>query len=444
MPSKFAALRARLSLNRNYANALMTGYGLMGVMIVVQLVLVPLYLTHLGKEKFGILAMIMAATTYAAIGVGWLSGGMARIMAERAAVDDIEGFKTAYAFAKWLYVGYAILAVLVFWLVAPTLLPNALKNKETLTALLLACIYLTLLYEYNADRAAFNARHWQAKGNLREIIGQIVFAAGVLFGLYAGWGLPGVVAAQIAGILTVRALAWYYWRNDAWQLTWMKSIPDFKVLWNRVSGKMGHGYVVYGVLLLTLQADVLLLGWLSSPETVANYYLLWRIPEVVILLLWRIPGSYGPFLVAMDTKGEHESLQKNYNRGLYLIIAAAGIAALLYATAGSWIVSVWVGENAPEGYLPYMLAASAMFFLGVARWPSGIAYSLVNTMPLICILGTELVGKLVLLLLLFNKFEYLTPMLATTIVHSMLIFYLYLWLGRNSISVTLNKNQKSL
>ena len=32
----------------------------MGVTIIVQFVLVPLYLEHLGKEKFGILAMIMA------------------------------------------------------------------------------------------------------------------------------------------------------------------------------------------------------------------------------------------------------------------------------------------------------------------------------------------------------------------------------------------------
>ena len=415
----------------------------MGVTIVVQLVLVPLYLDHLGKEKFGVLAMILAMNNYAAIGITWLSGGMARILAERSAVGDIEGFRSGYAFAKWLYVMYATLAVLVFWLVAPWVLPHVFEDNEVVTALMLACLYLILMYEYNADRAAFTARHWQAKNNLNEIIGQMVFAVGVLVGLQVELGLPGVIAAQIAGILTIRILAWFYWRKDAYQLTWMASIPGFRDLWHRVSGKMGRGYVIYGILLLTLQADVLLLGWLSNPETVANYYLLWRIPEVIILILWRIPGSYGPFLVAMDARGELKSLQQNYKRGLYLMMGAAGLAAILYGTIGRWIVTTWVGSNAPEGHLPYLLAASAMFFLAVIRWPAGLSYSLINTKPLICIAALELGAKVSLVLTLFKSFGYLTPMLATTIVHGLLVFYLYLWLGRNTTSVVSNRSMNA-
>ncbi len=412
----------------------------MGVTIVVQLVLVPLYLSHLGKEKFGVLAMILAANNYVAIGVGWLSGGMARIMAERAAINDVKGFRSAYAFAKWLYVGYAILVVLVFWITVPLLIPNALKDIEIVTALLLACLYLILLYEYNADRLAFNACHKQSKSNRNEMIGQIIFAVGVLAGLHAEWGLAGVISAQIGGIFTIRTLAWFYWGKDVYQFAWMKSIPDFRDLWSRVSGKMGREYVIYGILLLTLQADVLVLGWLTDPETVANYYLLWRIPEVIILVFWRIPGSYAPFLIAMDTREEHDGLQKNYKRGLYFMMAVAGVAALIYGTIGSWVVTIWVGDNAPEGQLPYLLAATAMFFLAVSRWPADIAYSLINTKPLNRIVALELAAKLTIVLLFFSTFGYITPILAVTIVHGLLVFYLYLWLGRNTILFVAKKN----
>ncbi len=433
MRKKVATLFAKLPINSNFANALVTGYGLMGVTIIVQLVLVPLYLSHLGKEQFGILAMLMAANSYAAIGITWLSGGMARILAERAAVEDVEGFKAGYAFAKWLYVSYAVLAVGMFWMVAPWLLPNALKDVEIFNAIVLASVYLVLLYEYNADRAAFNALHWQAKGNLCEIIGQAAFAAGVVAGLYVGWGLPGVIAAQIAGMLTTRFLAWRFWRQDDWQLRWTKSIINFNELWRRVSGKMGRDYVIYGILLLSLQADVLLLGWLSNPETVANYYLLWRMPEVLILLLWRIPGTYAPFLIAMDTRAEHKELQKNYNRGLYLMVGVAALAAVIYGSMGNYIVKMWIGENAPDGHLPYILAASAMFFIAVAKWPSGIAYSLVNTTPLNQITALELVAKLIFVFFYFSDFGFFTPVLAITIIHGLLVFYLYLWLGKNTI-----------
>jgi O-antigen/teichoic acid export membrane protein len=435
MNSRLAGIVAQLSINRNYANALISGYCLMGVTIIVQIVLVPLYLSHLGKEKFGILAMIMAANSYAAIGVGWLSGGIARILAERAAVDDVEGFKAGYAFAKWLYVGYALLAVAIFWIVAPWLLPNSLKDNEVVWALVLASVYLVLLYEYNADRAAFNARHWQSKGNLREVVGQCVFAAGVLGGFHAGWGLPSVIAAQIAGILTTRFLAWCFWKRDPWNLTWMKSIANFRQLWARVSGKMGREYVAYGVLILTLQADVLILGWLSNPETVANYYILWRIPEVVILLLWRIPGSYGPFLIANDARGEQQAIEMNYKRGLYFMIALSGIAAVIYGILGQYIVTIWVGSDAPDGYIPYLLAAGAMFFLAVAKWPSGIAYSLLNTRPLAKIATIELATKIILILSLFKVFGFLTTIIATLITHGVIVTALYLWLGNSTVKM---------
>lgn len=440
MLRRLSALRARFPINHNYANALMTGYGLMGVTIIVQLVLVPLYLEHLGKEKFGILVMIMAANNYAAIGITWLSGGMARILAERAATEDIEGFKAGYAFAKWLYVAYALLAVCLFWLVAPWMLSEVLEDKEIVTALVLSSLYLILLYEYNADRAAFIARHWQAKGNLREIVGQLVLAAGVLIGLFLEWGLPGVIFAQILGIVTTRIMSVLYWRADSWSLAWKMPSEKFKEFWLRVSGKMGRDYVVYGILLLTLQADVLLLGWLSNPETVVNYYLLWRIPEVFILLMSRIPGSYGPFLVAMDMKGDHKKLEKNYRRGLYLIMAVAGIAALIYGTLGRDILDLWVGKNGLEGFTPYMFAAISMFFLAVTRWPSGISYSLLNTTMLIRIVSIELAVKLLFIVFLFDDYGFYTPMVATTMAHGLLVFYLYLWLGHSTVKKIENRS----
>ena len=300
--------------------------------------------------------------------------------------------------------------------------------------MLLASIYLVLLYEYNADRAAFNARHLQAKENLRQIIGQVIFAFAVVIGLYGEWGLPGVLAAQIVGILSVRILAWFYWKGDSWRLTWSIHVPKFRDIFERTTGTMGRGYIIYGILFLCLQTDALLLGWLTDPEVVAKYYLLWRIPEVIILLLWRIPGSYGPFLIAMDARGEHQALRKNYNYGLNFIVVMAALAAIAYGAFGPWMVATWVGENAPDGDWPYFLTAGAMFFLAVSRWPSGFAYSLVNTTTLNRITALELIGKVILTITLIKQFEYISPIFATFITHITLVFYLYLWLGKSTIS----------
>lgn len=423
---------ANLPLNRNFANALVTGYGLMAITILIQLVLVPLYLSHLGKSKFGVLILILAVNNYAAIGIGWLSGGMARILAERAATHDREGFRAAYAFSKILFTGYSLIAITVFWVAAPWLLADQLKEREIWSAMLLSSVYLLLVYEYNTDRLALCARHWQAQGNVFEVVGQLLFACVVIGGVYAGLGLPGVIAGQIAGIVFTRFLASRYWKNDDYQLGWSWPVSDFVSMWKRVSGKMGRDYVAYSIILLTLQADVLIVGWLSGPEMAATFYLLWRIPEVCILLLARIPGSYSPFLVDMEARGEYAKLAANYAKGLKLMIVLSGVLAIVYAVFGQRIVDLWVNEGAPSGQLAYLLAACALFFTAVSRWPSGVAYSLVRTDSLIKVAGVELLLKLAIFAWMYSEYTYISPLAGTALSHVLGVFFLYLWLGRTS------------
>jgi len=405
----------------------------MGVTIAVQLFLTPLYLTYLGREKFGVLVMIMAANNYAAIGIGWLTGGMARILAERSALNDVEGFRVGYAFAKWLHLCYALFALLVFWSISPWILESSYSDPEIFYAVILSSLYFILVYEYSTDRIAFDARKLQSKGNLREVAGQLIFACCVLMGLHAGWGLPGVVGAQVAGVVVNRVLAWHFWQQDSYQVKWTMSDNTFHGLWRRISGKMGRDYIIFGVLMLTLQADILVLGWLAGPETAAIYYLLWRIPEIFILLSSRIPGSYGPFLIAMETRGERDALIKNYRRGLYLMMGLAGSAAVIYGAVGSQILELWVGPIAPQESLPYVMSAGAMFFLVIARWPINIAYTLLNTSPLIKILATEAILKIAIATLFFSKFDFLSPILAIILVHALGVSFLYLRLGQKSV-----------
>ena len=428
-----ASAKTPFSVNRNFVGALITGYGLMGVTIAVQLLLIPLYLHHLGKAQFGVLTLILAATNYAAIGITWLSGGMARVLAERAAMQDRDGFCDAYAFAKVMFCGYALLAIAVFWLLASFWLKDELADTDIRLALILSCLFFFLSYEYNADRSALVARHWQSKGNLLEVAGQLLYAAIAVVGLYAGMGIVGVMAAQVAGISCTRLLVYWVWKNDDYGLQWRWPIREANKLWNRLSGKTGRDYIVYGLILLTLQADVLIVGWISGPESAASYYLLWRIPEVCILLLSRIPGSYAPFLIELDAKGEYERMRSNYLRGYKLMLLLSALMALFYAVGGHWVTAVWLGSNAPDDRLAYMFAGFAAFFMAVSRWPASAAYALLKTRPLVKIAGAELVLKMLLVFLLYPLYAYLSPLVAISVVHGLGVFYLYSRLGKKLV-----------
>lgn len=432
MTSLLFKLKSRIPINRAYAAALLTGYGLMGLTIVIQLVLVPLYLAHLGKERFGILTMIMAANNYAAIGIAWLSGSMARILAEKAAINDNAGFCEAYAFSKLVYVSYALVAIAVFWMVVPWLMQDAVADTEVRIAIVLSCVYFLLAYEYNSERQAFIAKHLQARGNVLEAAGQVIFALGVGAGLYMKMGLVGVVGAQIAGMLCTRMLAWLHWRNDSYKLGFQLHIPGWRELWQRVSGRVGRDYALYGALVLTLQADALFIGWLAGPEVAANYYLLWRIPEVCILVLWRIPGSFAPHFIAMDARNEMVALRQSYRTGLRAMLVLAGVGALVYGSAGPWIVGLWVGEYAVTDRMSYAVAGAALFFVALSKWPAELAYALMNTRRLVKLAAFEVVTKLLLFLGLFSIFGYLSPMIAITLVHACAVSWLYILLGKRT------------
>lgn len=202
---------------------------------------------------------------------------------------------------------------------------------------------------------------------------------------------------------------------------------------------MGQSYASYGALVVTLQANTLILGFLSGPEVIADYYMVWRIPEVIILLLWRAPGTLSPFLIAMDVKNETNALAQNYKRGLFVMIALAALSAATYAVIGKYIVSMWVGDAAPQESLPYFLAAGAMFFLVISKWPAGFAYALVNTLPLIKIALLELLLKLIVIYFLVDTLGYTVTIAADAIIHSTIILYLYLRLGQRTIDMRINK-----
>jgi len=419
-------------MRRDILGALGSGYGLMALTIAIQFVLVPLYLRHLGQETFGVLTMMLAAINYGAIGITWLSGGMARILGERGAVSDTAGFADAYALSKLVYVGYAVITITVFWIVSPWVLAGALENIEILQAMILASIYFLLMYEYNADRLSFIALCRQTTGNTIEAAGQIAFACGAAAGLYWGGGLASIVVAQIGGVLVARGLAWLYWHHEGMALRWNWPLADPGPMWQRISGKMGQHYVLYGVLLLTLQADVLIIGWLAGPSVAATFYLLWRIPEVCILLLGRIPGVFAPHLIQMETRGEAEGIQSTYRKGLRIILGLSALAGVGYAIAGNWFVHLWVGNNAPDGLIPYMLAGTALFFVAASWWPAGVAYALVKTGPLVKVTALQLAAKLVILALLFGRMGYLAPLIAIILTHVLGVFFLYVKIGKDA------------
>lgn len=431
--------------NPDFFKSIVTSYASAILNIVVQAILVPLYLKYLGKPEFGVLMILLAGINYLTIGVTWASSGAQRIIGEQWASNSTADLKETYGLVKLIFVGYALLMSLLLvgatWLVGSVgngLVESFNLGLDSRTVLALA-MYLVIFFDFNVDRLTLTAIGKQAAANLLVMIAQLVFILSVIPALDAETGLTGIMIALAAGHAVSRGLSWIILRRQgiAFQFPKLSENNPLK----RLIGPMGLGYAVYGVLLMSLlQGDALILGWLGGATIVAEFILVWKVADVLAQLLWRIPEALVPYLVHMETHGEHERLERLYKTGQRWMTFAALFSGAMFAIFGSDVVVLWVGEdNAPDNALAYALAGGSVFWVVSARLPAIFAFSLVQLRPLNMVMAGELAGKVIITLGLFPFMGYVAPLCATNAVHIFGAAYYYRKAGSDSLKLAQKK-----
>jgi O-antigen/teichoic acid export membrane protein len=418
----FNQLRRRLL--SEYPLSLLSGYLWMAANIIAQLILVPIYLHALGATGFGVLVVMLALVTYANVGVGWLSGGLQRILGETFSTKNYAGFVQAVDVGKIILVAYgaaaALLGVGVVAFFGHTLVP--------LGAAIVAGLFLVASYETSIERLALTAAARLAAVNLLQFAQVVVYATSVVFVLRAGGGLLGVFACQLGSVLVARILLPLCWQGR--RPTAKHSVSTPRPLLARLTGRMGGGYFLSVALIVSSQSDVLVIGWLGGAEAAARYVLLWKIAEVGVTALWRISESWSPILVRMDATNEHDIIMRQYRHITALLLATAIPAGLAYALLGPWVTTLWLGaEHAPKDPLGFVLAGTAIVWMGLARLPSILSYSLARFRVWNGIACVEVAARLALTVALYRRFGYLAPLVALNVVHVCGIAIAYQWAG---------------
>lgn len=425
-------------LTPGYVAALISGYGLVGANIVVQILLVPLYLQTLGKSEFGFLMFVLSIVNFSAFGIGWMSGGSVRVLGEFFARNDGSAFRRAYFQMRvvfWIYSALAAILILSVggWPGSPLAVRFADIGEQTVQHTMLAlALYLVVYYDFTASRHALTAMGRQSTANNATVLSLVVFALFVVpwLTIFDG-GLAGVVVGLAAGAVIARLVVARYVSRGLRALKASEEPYDGRRVLGFFLGRRGMGYALYGALLLVLQSDVIIVGWIGGAAVAAEFVLIWKVAEVAALMLWRIPETLQPYIVHLDTRGERDNLSRIYRGVLKRCAVLGACAGIFYALLGPLIVELWVGEaEAPKEPVAFVLAGLAIFWLVMARAPAVFAYSMVRLKALVAILALEVVCKLVGTILLFPKMGYLAPLFAFTLVHVFGIALLYQWLGR--------------
>jgi O-antigen/teichoic acid export membrane protein len=424
--------------DRDYAGALASGYVQIAVNAVVQLAMVPLYLETIGRAGFGILMVLLALATYLAVGALWLTGGATRTLGEMAANDDRLGFAEVWSAgrtAALVYTGAVGALVLVTLALFPGLLgTDALGVTGLWPALVLFALNVVVSWVLAIDRIGLNVTRQQTWSNVLGIVAQLVFVALAVPMLLGGGSLANVTGALLVGNLVALVAAGILWRRLGYRLSWWQ---NFRAQRRRVAGMLtrrGRDFTLYGMLSLTLQADILVISFIGGPLLAADFALVWKIAEVVVVALGRFPDALQPRMIQHDVRGEHDELATSIRRIDRLMIVAAATFGVIYAFAGPAVVELWVGaDNVPHGPLAlygYMLAGGAAFWLAITKLPIAAAFVTLRLRPLVAIMSVELTAKIALIATLVGTVGFLAPLAAINITHVLGTAWAYRWLLR--------------
>lgn len=425
--------------NPDYFGAVFSFYVLSGIQILVQLIMVPLYLDTLGKVGLGVLVTILAVVNVAGLGIAWLHGGVLRALGERYFSEEGGGapaLSETYTAVKCLCFAYGtavavIIALLAFFPVQ--LLFGAASTAmagEIRDALLLAAIYYLLLSNMTAEYWTLSATKHQTEANIALILSPIIFFATVTPWLLWDGGLAGVVGCLIAGGLASTLAARFFLKRKVGALHLVPCAESTAIL-RRLIGRYALPYLTFSISFTILQADTLIIGIHGGAGMVAEFFIVWKIAEILILLLWKVPESLQPYLIEADLAGDHSRIKRLYSIMVWSVCLTALAIGILYSLFGGWFVTLWVGNEhiQPEPWA-FVLAGGAIFWLGSARSPALFAYSLKRFERLNKIVFIEALSKLVLIVVLVPIVGYTAPLMAINVTYILGIAWAYTYLGR--------------
>ena len=412
----------------------MSSYGFTALNIVAQIVLVPMYLRYLGKVQFGILMMLLAYVNYAAVGINWLTGGLLRIFGAHHASGNVVEFSQAFHVGRQVYVGYALIlgvAMLVVASINPGLLLGSPQGDMSFSpwwAVFATVVYLVLFYDLSIDRVALTAIGMQHWAFLLQIGALSIYALGAIPLLVMGSNVTELMALMALGVFIVLIWVKRLWVNQAFAPRPVaKTIAGYRArLLKQLFGRQGLGYLAYGGIVLTMQADVLFLGWLGGAAVAAEYVVLWKAAEVAVLMLWRIPEALIPDWIRSDVAGDAQRLSTVYWKAWRWTLGLSVLGGIAYALLGEWVVGLWLGKAAlPEAPHAFLLAGIALFFLS-ARQPAAIyAYATCHFRALLPVAGVELLIKLGVLYWAYPSFGYLAPLIGLIVANLAGVYWLY-------------------
>jgi len=338
--------------NRRMGLAVLSSVGSKATTICLQLLAIPVGVSALGLERFGVFATltaVLAWITICQIGIGpALTLDIAAGATHRDRSAERKYFSTA--FFSMCSVAFAILIIfliLSYVISVPDLLGRDYENflPEIRTGMIVLAILLAAQMILSVTEAARTGYQEVHITNLCNMIGNgasciLVFVvasawpkvAGLIFAVYSG--------PVIAGML-----------NSVWLVGWSRPYlwPDVRRFGKTYAVTLIRAGTAFALIqisvFLSRELSLVILGRFDGPASVAEMSIMFRLIFFAQGIIIMITQPWWPAIMEAASRNDFGWIRRSYRNMLYLSLSYAAGICIVFTAGTDFLVSAWIGRD---------------------------------------------------------------------------------------------------
>lgn len=388
-------------------------YLTIGANILTGFVLFPLILKNIGLSALGVFGLLFSTKSIIEIGIGWLSGSITKNLIKYKYLNS--DISTLSFIINNIYGMFSFIVILLYgyFFKEEYLLVFIYFGLFSFISFSIVPFYEILISELKQYQTACFRFLQQFLFMILSIGMFLVIEVNSLADIF----LMLLISVGIVFIL----LFIYFFRviNISFSI---KNIS--RKMLNKLILNDGVKYFFNGMsTILLLQIDVILIDYLYGSESAGTYLILWKIPNTIIMLGWRLSDPLQAIIAKNiqikkdETKIEFFSFERK-------ILILSFFLALGYILFGKWVLEIWLGEkNIPNLEYMYVVPAIVIVFSIIQRVYLSVNYY-TRGLEIITILQfIEIFFKIIFIIFLFQYFKELTSIIGWFFAFLFTIFF---------------------
>jgi O-antigen/teichoic acid export membrane protein len=350
--------------------------------VPIVLVLTPYIIKHVGKQEFGIWALVGVISSYAQLSDFGITESLVKFMAEYQARNDAERINKLINTAFTIYILLSVTCCLLFLLVLPYVVETILNIPQSLQDKAMRVFTIAIvLFSINMIMGVFGSLiiGFQRMGysNLISLLSTVLTAAGTVFFLYNGYGLDGLIYNNCLVTLFVVLANILAARHLFPQLRINPFVWFSREILASIFGFSWKIQITNVTQLMIFQVDRVLLSHYLGLEAVSYYEVANRIATQARGFVASIFSPMVPAASALHANEENDKVTGLYRRSFkYMTIAAVPLSLLVIALAHPF-VRTWMGPNYETSAITLQLLMFA-YMLNLLTGPGSFILSGIN------------------------------------------------------------------